>query len=147
MRPKAILWLLAIISLATVSGLAASGLLAASKSLSSSGSVKSINVEVYWDVECTQIADAIDWGLPVPGDTVNRSMYVKNSGNAPLNLSLTTASWTPTEAESYLFPSWNGEGLSIDANEVMMVTLTLEVSEDVTGITDFSFTTIIEGSG
>ena len=74
-------------------------------------------------------------------------MFVKNSGNAPMNLSLTTASWTPAEAESYLFPSWDEEGFSIEADEVVMVTLTLEVSEDVTGITDFSFTFIIEGSG
>lgn len=146
-RPKAILWLLAIISLATVSGLAASGLLAASKTLSSSGSVKAINVEVYWDFEGTQTVDVVDWGLPGPGDTVNQSMFIKNSGNAPMNLSLTTASWTPAEAESYLYPSWNGEGLSIDPDEVVMVTLTLEVSEGVTGITHFSFTLIIEGSG
>ena len=147
MRLKANLWGLAIISLATVSGLAVSGLLTASKTLSSSGSVKAINVEVYWDFEGTQTVDAIDWGLPGSGDTVNRSIFVKNSGNSPMNISLTTASWAPAEAESYLFPSWNGEGLSINPDEMVMVTLTLEVSEDVTGITDFSFTIIIEGSG
>jgi len=147
MRIKANLWGLAIISLAMVSGLAVSGLLTASKTLSSSGSVKAINVEVYWDFEGTQTVDVVDWGLPGPGDTVNRSMFVKNSGNAPMNLSLTTASWTPAEAESYLFPSWNAEELSINPDEMVMVTLTLEVSEDVTGITDFSFTIIIEGSG
>ena len=147
MRIKANLWGLAIISLATVSGLAVSGLLTVSKTMSSSGSIKAINVEVYWDFEGTQTVNVVDWGLPGPGDTVNRSMFVKNSGNAPMNLSLTTASWTPAEAESYLFPSWDEEGFSIEADEVVMVTLTLEVSEDVTGITDFSFTFIIEGSG
>jgi hypothetical protein len=147
MRLKANLWLLAVISLATVSGLAVSGLLTVSKTLSSSGSVKAINVEVYWDFECTQIVDSINWGVPSPGDTVNRNIFVKNTGNAPLNLSLTTASWTPAEAESNLFTSWDGEGISVGSGEVVAVTLTLEVSEDVTGITDFSFTVIIEGSG
>ena len=147
MKFKANLWLLAIVSLATVSGLAVSGLLSVSKSLSSSGSVKAINVEVYWDIEGTQTVDNVDWGLPGPGDTVNRIMYVKNSGNAPMNLSLTITSWTPAEAETHLIPSWNGEGISIDPDEVVMVTLTLEVSEAVTGITDFSFTITIEGSG
>ena len=147
MRLKANLWGLAIISLVTVSGLAVSGLLTVSKTLSTSGSVKAINVEVYWDFEGTQTVDAFDWGLPGPGDTVNRTMYVKNSGNTPMNLSLTTANWTPAEAQSYLFPSWNAEGLSIDADEMVMVTLILEVSEAVTGITDFSFTITIEGSG
>lgn len=146
-RLKVNLWWLAIISLATVSGLAVSGLLTATKTLSSSGSVKAINVEVYWDVEGTQTVDAIDWGLPGSGDTVNQNMFVKNSGNAPMNLSLITTGWIPAEAESYLFPSWDGEGLSIDPDEVVMVTLTLKVSEAVTGITDFSFTIIIEGSG
>ena len=55
--------------------------------------------------------------------------------------------WTPAEAESYLFPSWDGEGVSVASGGVVAVTLTLEVSEDVTGFTDFSFTVIIEGSG
>ncbi len=146
-RLKVNLWWLAMISLATVSGLAVSGLLTASKTLSSSGSVKAINVEVYWDIEGTQTVDNIDWGLPGPGDMVNRSMFVKNSGNSPMNLSLTSTSWTPAEAETHLFLSWNEEGISIDPGEVVMVTLTLEVSEAVTGITDFSFTITIEGSG
>ena len=147
MRIKANLLLIAFVSLATISGLAVSGLLTANKTMNSSGSVKAINVEVYWDIEGTQTVDNVDWGLPGPGDTVNRIMYVKNSGNAPMNLSLTITSWTPAEAETHLIPSWNGEGISIDPDEVVMVTLTLEVSEAVTGITDFSFTFIIEGSG
>ena len=147
MRLKANLWLIAVVSLVTISGLAVSGLLTVSKTLSSSGSVKAINVEVYWDFDCTQVADVIDWGVPGPGDTVNRNMFVKNSGNSPMNLSLTIASWTPAEAESYLFPSWDGEGVSVASGEVVEVILTLEISEDVTGITDFSFTVIIEGSG
>ena len=147
MRLKANLWLLAIVSLATISGLAVSGLLTGSKSLSSSGSVKAINVEVFWDVGCTQVVDVIEWGVPGPGDTVSHSMFVKNSGNAPMSLSLTTVGWTPAEAESYLFPSWDGEGVSVASGGVVAVTFTLEVSEDVTGFTDFSFTVIIEGSG
>jgi hypothetical protein len=130
-----------------VSGLAVSGLLTVSKTLNSTGSVKAINVEVYWDFDCTQIVNSIDWGVPGPGDIVNYDIYVKNTGNAPMNLSLTTASWTPAETESYLFPSWNGEGATIASGEVMAATLTLAVSEDVTGITDFSFTVIIMGSG
>lgn len=52
-------------------------------------------MEVYWNVDCTQIVDVIDWSVPSLGDTMNHSIFVKNSGNAPMNLSLTTLDWVP----------------------------------------------------
>jgi hypothetical protein len=133
--------------IALVSSLAVSGLLVTQKVLSSSGSVKAINVEVYWDVECTQVVTSIDWGNPEPGDSLNRTIYVKNTGSAPMTLSMSCSGWSPVEAENYLTLTWDKEGAQVDAGVVVQAVLTLSVSESVSGFTDFSFNIVIEGSG
>ena len=140
-----VLLLSAVIALA--GGLAVSGLLTTSRTLSSSGSVKAINVEVYWDIECTQVVNSVDWGTPEPDDTINRTIYLKNTGNAQMTLNLNASGWDPIEAGDYLTLSWNRQGSSIDADEVVEAVLTLTVSDSITGITDFSFNIVIEGTG
>ena len=139
--------LLTIVIVAILSGLTVSGLLNTSKVLQSSGSVKAINVEVYWDNNCTQVVNAVDWGTPDPGDDVNTTVYIRNSGTASMNLSLTTSSWTPAEAANYITLSWDREGFVLNADEVTQAVLTLSVSDMISGIVDFSFNIVIEGTG
>ncbi len=134
-------------SIALASGLAVSGLLTTSKTLSSSGSVKAINVEVFGDNECTQAVSSVDWGTPGPGESIEKTVFVKNTGNAPMNLSQSTSAWNPVDTESYLTLSWDLEGMIISADEVLQAVLTLHVSSDISGITDFAFNIIIEGTG
>ena len=141
------LGILVAVVLALASSLVVSGLLTVSKTLSSTGSVKAINVEVFWDLACTQVVSSIDWGTPEPGDSVNRTVYVKNSGSAPMNVSLSASGWVPVEAGNYLTMSWDREGAVVAADEVVQALLTLDVSVSITGITDFSFDIIIEGTG
>lgn len=148
LRPRVNLGvLLLVVSLALVSGLAVFGLLTTQKILSSTGSVKAINVEVYWDFECTQVVSSVDWGTPGPGDSVNKTVYVKNTGTAPMTLNMFCSGWSPVEAESYLSVSWDREGAVLGAGEVVQAVLTLSVSDMITGITDFSFNIVIEGTG
>ena len=147
MRYKKNLGLIVVVILAVASGLVVSGLLTVSKTLSSTGSVKAINVEVYWDLACTQVVSSIDWGTPEPGDSVSRTVYVKNSGSAPMNVSLSASGWVPAEAGNYLTMSWDREGAEVAAAEVVQALLTLDVSGSITGITDFSFDIVIEGTG
>ena len=141
------LGIVAIVVMAISSGLLVSGLLTASKVLSSYGSVKTINVEVYWDFACTQVVGLIDWGTPEPGDTLSWTVYVKNSGSAPMNVSLMTGGWSPEAAGSYLTVSWDQEGATINADEVVQAVITMDVSSSISGITDFSFDITIEGTG
>jgi hypothetical protein len=145
-RPNQGVLLLAV-SLALVAGFAVSGLLTTQRILSSSGSVKAINVEVYWNIECTQVVISVDWGIPEPGESINKTIYVKNSGTSPMNLSMSCSGWDPVEAGSYLTLSWDREGAIVDAGEVIPAVLMLSVSPSVTGITDFSFDVVIEGTG
>jgi len=141
------LGILAAVVLALASSLVVSGLLTVSKTLTSTGSVKAINVEVFWDLACTQVVSSIDWGTPEPGDSVSRTVYVKNSGSAPMNVSLSASGWAPAEAGNYLTMSWDREGATVAADEVVQAVLTLDVSGSITGITDFSFDIVIEGTG
>ena len=135
------------VSLALVSVVFVSGLLTTSRTLSSSGTVEGIGVEVYWDSGCTQAASSVDWGYAEPGDVVTRTVYVKNSGNTPMTLSMTYSDWDPVEAGDYLSLSWNREGATLDDGEVVQAVLTLTVSDQITGITTYSFNIVIEGTG
>ena len=147
LRKVSNLGILAIVALAIFSGLVVSGLLTVSKTLSSTGTVKAINVEVYWDLACTQVVSSIDWGTPEPGDSVSQTVYVKNEGNVPMNVSLSASGWSPVGADTYLGVSWDSEGALIAAGGVLQAVITLDVSSSITGITNFSFDIVIEGTG
>jgi hypothetical protein len=136
-----------IIALALASGLAVSGLLSTSLTLPSTGTVLAINVEVYWDIAGTQNVTSIDWGIPAPGDIVTRTVYVKNTGNNPMDVSLSTSGWNPAGAATYLTVTWDREGTLISAGNLIPAVITLDVSSGITGITDFSFNIVIEGTG
>ena len=138
---------LGIITLALASGLAVSGLLTTSRTLSSSGTIMAINVEVFWDGAGTQNVTSIDWGIPSPGETVTKTVYVKNTGNNPMNISLSTLNWSPAGAATYLTVTWDQEGTVVDAGSIVPAVITLDVSSGITGISNFSFDIVIEGTG
>ena len=133
--------------LALASGMVVSGLLTSSVSIPSSGVIKAINVEVYWDVDCTQNVTAVDWGSPEPGDVVNKIVYIKNGGTSLVTLSMLSSGWDPAGAGSFLSLTWDREGATVDAGGVVQALLSLDVSGAITGITDFSFDIVIEGTG
>jgi len=130
-----------------VSSISVSGLLNVQKTISSTGSIKSINVEVYWDYECTQVIDEIDWGQAMPGEDIVKTVYVKNSGNSPITLSLSYSAWSPVEAGNYLSLAWNREGSIVNAGSVRSAVLTLSVDNSISGISGYSFNIVIQGSG
>jgi len=121
--------------------------LTTSRTVGSSGTVKAINVEVYWDIDCTQVVSDIDWGILEPGDNATKTVYVKNTGNAALTLSMTYSGWDPTEAGGYITLSWDKESSTVDPDGVTGAILTLSVSDSISGITTFSFNITIEGTG
>jgi archaellum component FlaG (FlaF/FlaG flagellin family) len=55
------------------------------RAIPSSGLVVAVNVGVYSDAGCTQNLKTIDWGSVYPGGSVPRTIYVKNTGNAPIS--------------------------------------------------------------
>jgi hypothetical protein len=130
-----------------VGSISVSGLLNVQRTISSTGSIKSINVEVYWDSECTQVINEVDWGQVMPGEDIIKTVYVKNSGNSPMTLSLSYSAWSPVEAGNYLSLAWNREGSVVNAGSVRSAVLTLSVDYSIFGISDYSFNILIQGSG
>ena len=148
MKDKSYLALLVVsVLLAVVGGFAVTGLLTTSKTIESPGTVKAINVEVYWDSACTQAVSQIDWGAIEPGDSVAKTVYIKSSGSATMTLNMSYSGWVPSDAGNHISLSWDKEGASVDPDAVVAAVLTLSVSNSISGITDFSFNIIIEGTG
>jgi len=117
------------------------------RTISNAGSVKAIGVGVYWDQACTNPVASIGWGTIDPGSSVNKTVYIKNTGNNAATLSLATSNWNPTNASNYMTLRWDYNGQPVNANAVIQVKLTLSVSSAVSGITNFSFDITIVASG
>jgi hypothetical protein len=121
--------------------------LQSNRTISNAGSVTAIGVEVYSDQACNNPVTSISWGTIDPGSSVNKTVYIKNTGNNAVTLSLATSNWNPSNAPSYMTLSWNYNGQPINANAVIQVKLTLSVLSSVSGITNFSFDITIVATG
>lgn len=108
--------------------------------------VEANGVGVYWDRDCRNGVSSIDWGILEPGSAKNIEVYIRNEGEKPIRLNLSTTNWSPSEAFQYLNFTWNyAEEQRIDPTEVLQVTLSLSVSRYVEGISSFSFDILITG--
>jgi len=118
-----------------------------SRVVSNTGTVKAIGVGVYSELACINPVTSINWTTLEPGQTVNKTVYIKNTSNVPVTLSMITQSWNPPSASNYITCTWNSEGKSLNVNQVNPAVLTLSVRNNITGITNFSFNMVIIGSG
>jgi hypothetical protein len=116
------------------------------RQLPSSGNIAAINVGIYLDFACTQKLESLDWGDIAPGESVNKVIYLKNTGNTQITLSMTANNWNPSNANGPITLTWNKEGTALSPDEVTSATLTLTTAEDITSITTFSVTILIIGS-
>ena len=121
--------------------------LSASRTIAIRGAMKAVDVEVYWDSGCTDTVTAVNWAITEPDASLAKTIYVKNTGNAPVTLSMTCYGWTPPEAETHITLSWDKEGATVESGAVVAAVLTLAVSATISGITDFLFNIVIEGTG
>lgn len=144
--------LLLFVSVALVIGLLVGSALTyavmqSSFSFPTSGLVIGIGVGVYSDSACTLNLTSISWGTVSPGAGVDRTVYVKNTGNAPITLSMATSGWSPAAANGPITVSWDREGTVLNVGQSTAATITLSTSAGISGITDFSVTIIVTGSG
>lgn len=149
-RRKIILELSSAILLCTVAtGIlgTAFSMLQASRTVPNSGSVKGVGVGIYWDSECTNRTSSISWGILDPGSNKTINVYVRNEGNAVATLSKTAQNWNPSNASSYMSLTWNYANQTLSINQVFQVSLTLAVSSNVTGISNFNFDITIVATG
>jgi hypothetical protein len=118
-----------------------------SSTISNVGSLKTISIEAFWDAALTNRVNVIDWEILEPGAQKSFLIYFHNEGNSAVTLTKSTSNWNPTVASNYLTLNWDYNGQKIKAGENLQVTLTLSVSESITGITNFSFDIIVVGTG
>jgi len=120
-----------------------------SQTLSNTGSIQiqtSIGISVYSDSQYNTLLTSISWGTLEPGANQSITCYIKNEGNVPTTISLQTSNWTPITAPNYLDLNWNYNNQPISPDNGIQVTLTLVVSENIKGITNFSFDITILGT-
>jgi hypothetical protein len=113
--------------------------------VSNQGKLKAVNLGLYWDNACTNTTVAVDWGLFSPGAASSVTLYVRNEGSSAVKLNLTTRNWNPANASEHITLTWNREGQVLEPQTVATATLTLSVSANISGITDFSFDTTVTG--
>jgi uncharacterized repeat protein (TIGR01451 family) len=119
-----------------------------SQNVSSSGTITtSPNIGVYSDSACTTNMTSINWGSVAAGGTATQTVYVKNTGTVSMTLSLAVSNWIPSGASTYITISWNQQGTQLSAGQSVAATITLTVSSSITGITSFSNTIAISGTG
>jgi archaellum component FlaG (FlaF/FlaG flagellin family) len=118
-----------------------------SQNVSSSGVVTSPNIGLYSDSSCTTNMTSINWGSIAAGGIATQTVYVKNTGTGSMTLSLAVSNWSPSGASTYITISWNQPGTQLSAGQSVAATLTLTVSSSITGITSFSNTITISGTG
>jgi len=117
------------------------------KTIANTGTVKAIGVGVYWDQACTNAVSSIAWGMLLPGGNVNKTVFIRNEGNAATALSMATSSWNPPETANFMILTWDYGGQTLNPSDIVQVKFTLTVNPNITGITSFSFVITIAANG
>ena len=115
------------------------------QTIPSNGIVTTVNIGVYLDEQCTQNCTSISWGTVIPGDSINRIVYVKNTGTVPITLGMTNGIWDPTDASSYLMLTWDQEGKELGVGESISANLTLSAAVETGALANFSVDIVITG--
>ena len=140
--------------LMTVAAIAVAGItfaaLTANQNVPSSGTITSgPNVSVYSNSACNNPVTSINWGSIEAGGSASQTIYIEDTGGAAMTLSISVSSWSPSTASTYITVSWTGQGSQISpgVSGALPVTLTLNVLPSITGITTFSNSITISGTG
>ena len=110
-------------------------------------SIKTVGVGVYADQDCTIPVTSIDWGVMEPGETKGITVFIRNEGNVPSTLNITTENWSPSEAQAYITFTNNYNGSVLKPMDKVQVLFSLAIKSSITGITQFSFDIVITISG
>jgi hypothetical protein len=118
-----------------------------STTIGSRGVVKTLGVGVYWDEECASAVSQIDWGVIEPGLSTNVAVYIRNEGNVPSYILLSTTNWDPPCTSEFMTLSWDCSGQALQPNEAIKTTLILSVSNALQNVTDFDLDIVIAQIG
>ena len=121
------------------------GLLSVTEEVSFEGTITTLNVGLFLDQQCTQNCDSMSWGGIYIGESASKTIYVKNTGDATVELSMSMTNWIPESANGLISMIWNRENYILDPNETIQATLTLTISENTIDISNFGYKMLITG--
>lgn len=127
------------------------GIVVYTTSLNSHGTIKAkaINCQIYFDPGATQVVTEVNWGTLLPNDGVNQTVYIKNTGNSPANITWTTSNPYPATVWDHVTFNINiPAAKNVPAGAIVPATLSLiALPSDATGNYDFGFTIVITATG
>jgi len=117
------------------------------KSDGSYARIKAINMSVYVDRECRQVAKVIRFGDVKQGAPYRFQIYLRNELNVNVTVHFRTENWNPPEAKHYVFCYWDAENSTLKPNEIKAVNITIYVYPLIRKFEykEFSFDIIIAG--
>ena len=121
------------------------GLLSVTDEVVFEGTITTLNVGLFSDQQCTQNCDSMSWGGIYAGESASKNIYVKNTGDANITLSMSITDWIPESADGPISMTWNREDYTLDPEETIHATLTLTISENTDGISNFGYKMLITG--
>ncbi len=121
-------------------------LLSTNQTVPLNGTINAVNLGVYSDSQCTQPATALNVGTLNPGGTATQTVYIKNTGNIPETLTITTNNWTPSGAGSSLTLTWNRQSTVLNAGSSIQAILTLTAASNTGSLTTFSCSVTLTGT-
>jgi hypothetical protein len=105
--------------------------------LPSLGTIKTIDVEVYWDSAGENRRENLTWNEitihkleqnEAEVNQANITVYIKSVSNLKVTLTMFPTDWNPTEISDYLTLSWDYDGTILKPSEIIPVTITLTAS-------------------
>ena len=148
MKPKKIpsIAIIALAITALALTLTTAAVLSTNQTVPLSGTINAVNLGVYSDSGCTQTVTAFNVGTINPGGTGTQTVYIKNTGNIPETLTMTTGNWAPSGAGSSLTLSWNRQNTVLNAGATIQATLTLTAAANTGTLTTFSCDVTLTGT-
>jgi hypothetical protein len=126
--------------------LTTAAILSTNQTVPLNGTINAVNLGVYSDSACTQAVTTLNVGTLNPGGTATQTIYVKNTGNIPETITMTTNNWTPSGAGSSLTLTWNRQNTVLNAGASIQATLTLTAAANTGTLTTFSCDVTLTGT-
>lgn len=115
--------------------------------IKTSGRIIAIGCKVYKDANQTETLKEINWGLINESESKSYICYIKNVKTERITLDISTNNYQPPEAEYVLQTVWNITSTHIlEPQETVTTIITLTVSEDALGITNFYYDIVIRAT-
>ncbi len=101
-------------------------------------------VKAYWDSSAITEVQEFAFGNILPDSTTTKTFWLKNFGGGPVNMTILTSNWTPSNAANYMQVTWNRQFETISSGMTLECAITLTVFANVTqsGISSFSFNAV-----